>query len=85
MRQLTVKFDTPAFQAELTRSADGKVLPIQPHEFAHLVATAFVLIGDKTPSWGGGLSGTGYVVQNGKATHSIAVNAAEVHQRLLRR
>jgi hypothetical protein len=84
MRQLTIRVDTPAFQAEMKRSGNGKVPPIRPSEIGMLSPTAYILIGDRTPEMGGGLAGTGYVIQNGKATHSIAVNAADVHRRLLR-
>lgn len=85
MRQLMVKFDTPAFQAELKRSAEAKVPLIDQNEFVRLTSTAFVLIGERTAAYGGGLSGIGYIMQNGKATHSVGVSAVEVQQRIIRR
>jgi hypothetical protein len=57
---------------------------IAPAELKSLPIGAYILIGNKTPNFGGGLAGSGFVVQNGKVTHSVGVNASDVHQGLLR-
>lgn len=84
MKQLTVKVDTQAFQAEMKRSGNGKVPVLGPANSASVPITAFVLIGERTAAMGGGMAGTGYVMQNGKATHSVSVAMSDVHNGFIR-
>jgi hypothetical protein len=84
MRQITIKVDTPSFQAEIKKSGNGKVQVIKPAELKQLPAGAYILVGNKTPDFGGGLASSGYIVQNGKVTHSVGLKASDVHQGSIR-
>ena len=83
MRQLRIEVDDRKFQAEMKRSGNGAVPLIGPRDMALLSPSVTILIGNRTPAMGGGLAGTGYVMQNGKATHSIAVSPSDVQKRFM--
>jgi hypothetical protein len=78
MRRLHIYRDNRAFLIEMQRSGNGKVPPIMPNEGASLPVNASVLVGDRSPSFGGGLAATGYVMVSGKAIGSVSVSPSEV-------
>ena len=80
MRQLSVRRDDVAFQAEVRRSGNGKVPPASIGGAAVIPPGATVLVGDRSPQFGGGLASTGYVMHAGKAVASIAVSATDVQR-----
>jgi hypothetical protein len=84
MRDVRITMDTLKFQSELKRAGNGKAQPISPTELAKLPEGTYILVGNKTREMGGGLSGTGYVMQNGRATHSINLSSSDVSRGSLR-
>ncbi len=84
MKQLSVRINTQAFQAEMKRSGNGRVPPLNIGNTAGVPTAAYVLVGERTAAMGGGMAGTGYVIQNGKATHSIAVSASDIRAGVIR-
>ena len=84
MKQLSIKVNTQDFQIEMKRSGNGKVPPLSPASAATLPMTAFVLIGERSSDMGGGMAGTGYVIQNGKAIYSLAVSASDIRNGVVR-
>lgn len=84
MRTIRIIVDTPKFQEEMKRSGNGAVLPITAAQLAALPQGVTILTGNNTPKFGGGVSGTGYVIQAGKATHSVGLHASDVHNGQLR-
>ena len=84
MRTIRIVVDTPNFQAEIKRSGNATVPPINPWEMAALPQGVAILTGNKTAEFGGGPSGTGYVMQAGKATHSVGLSASDIRNGQLR-
>ncbi len=84
MRDIDVTVDNDEFQAEMQRSGNGAVPPIQLAQLAQFPNGVRILTGDNTPQFGGGPSGTGYVLQNGKATHSVSIRRADIKNNKLR-
>jgi hypothetical protein len=78
VRRIAIRVNTPGFQAELIRSGNGRVPNTSRADLARLPLNVHILIGDKTAAYGGGLSGIGYVMQNGRATHSLSITPNEV-------
>ena len=84
MRTIRIVVDTPMFQAEAKRSGNAAVPPINPWEMATLPHGVTILTGNKSREFGGGPSGTGYVMQAGKATHSVGISQSDVRSGQLR-
>jgi hypothetical protein len=80
MRTLKIQRDNWVFKKEMLRSGNGKVPPLTPHDLAMLPAGAFILIGDRSPNFGGGLASTGYAMHIGKAVGTVSVSASDVER-----
>lgn len=65
---------------ELLRSGNGKVPPLVPNDLAMLPAGAFILIGDRSPNFGGDLASTGYVMHIGRVIGTVSVSASDVER-----
>lgn len=72
MREIDIRLDNPEFLVEQQRSGDGKVPPLRPDAMARLPAGAYVLIGNRSAAFGGGLASTGYVIVGGKAIGTVS-------------
>jgi hypothetical protein len=77
VREIRVVHDTDAFQAEIRRSGEGKVPVLQRKAVAAFGPDVYVLTGNKTAKFGGGQSGTGYVIASRKTHGSISISRTE--------
>jgi hypothetical protein len=84
MRDIEVIVDTDKFQAEMKRSGNGAVPPIQLEQLAAFSQGLRILTGNNTAQFGGEPSSTGYVLQNGKVTHSVSFRPADIQNSKLR-
>lgn len=80
MRRIPVRRDNRRFQVEMTRSGEGKVQPLLGKALQAVPAVAEILIGDRTPAYGGGLASIGYVMVGGRAIGSASVDKADVER-----
>ena len=80
MRQIPIHRNNQAFSAEMKRSGNGKVPPIAGAALASIPIGATILIGDRSPDFGGGLASTGYVMVGGKAIGSVGVDSTDVQR-----
>jgi hypothetical protein len=84
MRDVPIVVDTLKFQSEMKRAGNAKAPLITATELAKLPDGVYILTGNNTKEYGGGQSGTGYVMQDGKAKYSFGVSPADVSRKRVR-
>jgi hypothetical protein len=80
MPQIPIHRNNQAFSIEMKRSGNGKVPIIAGGALAGIPMGASILIGDRSPDFGGGLASIGYVMVGGKAIGSVGVDATDVQR-----
>jgi hypothetical protein len=83
MRQIPIYQDNNEFRREIKRSGDGKVPPLIGKALAEVPVTASILVGERSREFGGGLAGTGYVMDAGRAIGSVSIGPEDVKRGVL--